>query len=111
MSRQPTRCAECGAPIVLVLVIPTHLSKRASRGGAKRRYVPLDVDARARELSPAPLGVPPSHAVSPGWTTCHPITVDHPIDESVEYPAITHFATCPARARDRASTAPEGRTT
>ncbi len=87
---------------MLVLVIPTHLSKRATRGGAKRKYVPLDL-----ELPP---DVAPSHAVSPGWTTCHPITRDRPIDDQLEHPAVTHFATCPNRARDRASTAPEGRT-
>ncbi len=98
MSRRTTRCRECGAQIALVLVIPTHLSKRAK----KRNYVPLDLEL--------PADVAPSHAVSPGWTTCHPITQDRPIDDQLEYPAVTHFATCPNRARDRASTAPEGRT-
>ena len=102
MSRRVERCRDCGAQIVLVLVIPTHLSKRAARAGAKRKYVPLDLDL--------PADVAPSHAVSPGWTTCHPITRDRPIDDQLEYPALIHFATCPARARDRASTAPEGPT-
>lgn len=98
MSRLSTdACRDCGAPIVLVLVIPLHLV-----AGRPRRRIPLDPDM--------PTDQAPSHAVSPGWTTCRPITVDHPIDASLEYPAITHFATCPARTTHRASTAPEGRT-
>ena len=67
------------------MVIPTHLVK-----GTTRQYVPLD-------LVFDPAGpIPPSHALSAGRTVCHPITADFPV-EGHETPALTHFATCPAR--------------
>jgi hypothetical protein len=80
-----TRCLGCGAELVLVLVIPEH-----PRAGGRRR-VPLDV---AYDPTTSPL--PPSHALSLAGTTCRPITTDHPL-MSHENPAVTHFATCPAR--------------
>lgn len=95
-----TTCRECGAPIVLVLVIPTRLVR-----GRARRFVPLDP-----AFDPA-AGLSPSHAVSPGWTTCRPVGADESLAPH-EHPALTHFATCPNRAAaprtDRVSMAPEG---
>ncbi|UJP39355.1 hypothetical protein [Cellulomonas palmilytica] len=84
--RHLTTCDECGARIALVLVVPEH-----PRKSKKRSYIPLDLDYNDA-LSP----VPPSHALSTGRTTCRPLTVDHPIAPH-EFPALTHFATCPAR--------------
>lgn len=96
-----TRCRDCNAPITLVLLIPGRLVK-----GRARRFIPLDPT-----FDPDP-GVRPSHAVSPGWTTCRPVTAASPVTPS-EHPALTHFATCPNRAApartDPASTATEGR--
>lgn len=75
----------CGAPIVLVLVVPEH-----PKPGSKRRHIPLDAT-----YDPA-CGLPPSHAVSTGGTTCRPLAPgDTPAPH--EDPAITHFATCPHR--------------
>ncbi len=80
------------------MVIPTHLV-----AGRPRKFLPLDPHL--------PDGLAPSHAVSSGWTTCRPITADVPIGPA-EHPAITHFATCPARVAahrtEPASTATEG---
>lgn len=90
----------CGAPIVLVIVIPTLITK-----GTTRRYIPLDV-----AYDPAS-GVPASHAVTPGWSTCRPL-IDGETAGPDERPAMTHFATCPNRAPapsiNPASTATEG---
>lgn len=80
------RCPLCGADVVLVLVIPEQL-----RRGAKRVHVPLDVG-----YTPYETGIAPSHAVSISGITCRPITTDHPLLIH-ENPALTHFATCPAR--------------
>lgn len=87
MSYQTT-CDGCDAPIVLVLVVPELPTK-----GTKRRHVPLDVDFDVALSSTAP-----SHALSAGRTTCRVLTTDHPL-ASYEHPALTHFATCPARQR------------
>jgi hypothetical protein len=94
-----TNCRACGAPIVLVLVIPGRLVK-----GTPRKFIPLDVKFHTAA------GVRPSHAVSIGWTTCRPLAEDESLDHT-EDPAMTHFATCPARAvpsTQPASTATEG---
>ena len=88
-------CRECGTPVQLLVVIPTHI-----QAGTTRKRIPLDLT-----YDPATATVPPSHAMSPGRTTCHPITPDFPL-EGHETPALTHFATCPARPP--ASTATEG---
>lgn len=94
--RRETRCELCGRPIVLVMVIPTRL-----RAGRPRSYIPLE-----RTFDPAgPYA--PSHALSAGRTTCHPITTDHPLEQH-EHPALTHFAVCPARSRP-STAAMEGR--
>jgi len=90
--RRLTACELCGAPVSLVLVIPEHQRKSRTRS-----YIPLDVDYVAA-LSP----VAPSHALSTGRTTCRPLTVDNPIAPH-EHPALTHFATCPARHANRAA--------
>lgn len=75
----------CGAPIVLVLVVPEH-----PRKGQARKYLPLN------PVYDAECGTPPSHAVSIGWTTCRPLDRgDTPAPN--ERPALTHFATCPHR--------------
>ncbi|MCR6647773.1 MAG: hypothetical protein NVV70_06390 [Cellulomonas sp.] len=85
--RHLTTCESCGARIALVLVVPEHPRKSSK----KRSYIPLDVEYDDA-LSP----VAPSHALSTGRTTCRPLTADHPIAPH-EHPALTHFATCPAR--------------
>lgn len=82
----PERCSLCGADVVLVLVIPARI-----RRGAKRTRIPLDAG-----YSPATTGLAPSHAVALAGDTCRPVTPDHPVLEH-ENPALTHFATCPAR--------------
>lgn len=87
--RRLTTCESCGARIALVLVVPEHPRKSSK----KRSYIPLDVEYDDA-LSP----VAPSHALSTGRTTCRPLTADHPIAPH-EHPALTHFATCPARQR------------
>lgn len=77
----------CGAQIVLVLVIPEQ-----PRKGEKRKQIPLDPTYDPE------CGIPPSHAVSTGWTTCRPLDRgDTPAPH--EDPALTHFATCPHRRR------------
>lgn len=79
------------------MVIPTVL-----RAGTTRSYIPLDMS-----FDPDG-GVPASHAMNIGRTRCRPLTVEHPIEDH-EVPALTHFATCPARPqRVAASTATEG---
>jgi len=83
--RHKTKCDRCGASIELVLVVPA-IPKRDT----VRSYVPLDPEL------PADLQVAPSHALSAGRTWCHQITDDNPLAPH-EHPAITHFATCPAR--------------
>lgn len=75
----------CGAPIVLVLVIPER-----PRKGQARKYVPLD------PVYDPECGTPPSHAVSIGWTTCRPLPPGETPAPS-ETAALTHFATCPHR--------------
>ncbi|NCT90229.1 hypothetical protein GXB85_04575 [Cellulomonas sp. APG4] len=93
---QPCK-AGCGQEIQLVVIIPTRLVP-----GTERKRIPLDLT-----FDPAD-GLPPSHAMNFGRTRCRPITPDHPIEDH-EVPAITHFATCPARsARTPVSTATEG---
>lgn len=92
MSRQRRRCGDngqpgCGADIVLVLVVPD-----VPRPGSERRFVPLDPT-----YDPA-CGVAPSHAVLPGWTRCRPLARGETASPA-EYPALTHFATCPLRRR------------
>lgn len=86
--RPDTRC-ECGAPVALVLVLPDVPTK-----GTKRRRIPLDVS-----YDPAG-GLPPSHALSTGRTTCRPLDwrrAEQPAPH--ETSAMTHFATCPLRRR------------
>lgn len=85
-----TRCRACGAPIDLVLCIPELPVK-----GERRRHVPIDPT-----YDPGTATVPASHALSTGRTTCRVITADRPIAPH-EFPALTHFATCPAAARRR----------
>lgn len=85
-----TSCEDCNAPVELVLVVPA-----IPRKGTTRKHVPLDVDFDVALSSTAP-----SHAVSPGRTTCRVITKDRPI-EGHEKPALIHYATCPARHRAR----------
>jgi hypothetical protein len=80
-----TFCRDCSAPIVLVLIIRSQLV-----AGDRRNYIPLD-----EEFDPAGT-IPASHALSAGRTTCHPITADWPLAAD-EWPALTHFATCPKR--------------
>lgn len=98
MSRRTARCedrvddagtyhAGCGADIVLVLCIP-----RLVRAGRPRRHVPLDAT-----YDPA-CGIPPSHAVSVGRTTCRPLEPGEDPGPS-EDPALIHYATCPHRTR------------
>lgn len=67
----------------MVMVIPTRI-----RPGQERSWMPLDLVL--------PADVAPSHALSLSRTWCHPITDSWPI-EGHEIPALTHFATCPAR--------------
>lgn len=86
------RCSACGAPVRLVLVIP-----EIPRRGATRRRIPLDAD-----YDPATAGLPASHALSLSRSTCRPITRDHPLLPH-ENPAMTHFATCPARCHEARS--------
>ena len=81
----------CGAPILLVLCIPTVI-----RRGTARRHVPLDV-----VYDPA-CGIPASHALSIGGTTCRPL-LDGEEPGPAEKPALTHFATCPYRTRSTTS--------
>jgi hypothetical protein len=80
------RCEDCGADVELVLVIP-----ETPRRGATRKQIPLDLD-----YDVARSDTPPSHALSLSRRTCRPITRDHPLLDH-ENPALTHFATCPAR--------------
>lgn len=82
-------CKLCGRPVRMVLVVPSRLTRLAP--GERRRYIPLDPT-----FDPAG-GVPPSHGMNLGRTVCHPITADSPLLDE-EKPALTHFATCPARA-------------
>jgi hypothetical protein len=70
----------------MVLVIP-----ETPRRGATRRRIPL-----ALTYDPDTAALPPSHALSLSRSTCRPITRDHPLLPH-ENPALTHFATCPAR--------------
>lgn len=86
MKGQRSRCAACGAEVVLVLVIP----EIPSRSG--RRRIPLD----PAPYDPATAVQRPSHALPIAGTTCRPITTDHPLMPH-ERPAMTHFATCPSR--------------
>ena len=80
------RCEDCGRPVVLVLVIPER-----PRKGATRRHIPLEPT-----FDPTTSPTPASHALSLSGRTCRPITRDHPLLDH-ENPALTHFATCPAR--------------
>lgn len=89
-------CRLCGEPILLMIVIPGRIQP-----GTKRKRVPLNLMFDPDGPTPA------SHAMSPGRTTCHPITRDYPL-EGHETPALTHFATCPALHRSPVSTATEG---
>lgn len=81
------RCAACGEPIVLVRVRPN----APVRG--RRTRIPLEPT-----FDPAASPVVASHALAPGRRDCRPITADDPIAPH-ELPALTHFATCPARRR------------
>lgn len=77
----------CGAPIVLVPVIPDVPVK-----GRDRSWIPLEP-----AYDPA-CGIPPSHALSAGRTRCRPLARgEEPAPD--EHPALTHFATCPLRRR------------
>lgn len=91
-ARTLARCEDCGAPIALVLVIP-----ETPRKGASRRHIPLDLEYDAARSS-----TPPSHALSLSRRTCRPITRDHPLLPH-EDPALTHFASCPARRSPEAT--------
>lgn len=85
--KAPQPCRACGRPVVLVQVIPTRITP-----GQKRKHLPLDPP-------PVPAGgVRASHAVSTGWTRCRPLLADETPGPD-EHPALTHFATCPARTR------------
>ncbi len=75
----------CGAAIVMVLVIPTNLSRNEPR-----KKIPINAT-----YDPS-VGIPPSHAVEIDWTRCRPLKPGESID-SHEHPALTHFATCPHR--------------
>ena len=90
------RCRACRAPVVMVPVVPT------TPTSDQLRDIPLDPG-----YDPARSQVRPSHALNPDRTACHPITKDWPVADG-EHPALTHFATCPARPRSKASTAMEG---
>lgn len=81
------RCREvaCRAPIVLVLVVPTKLTK-----GVERKRVPLDLWFDPEGAIPA------SHGLSSGRNTCRPLTRDDRLRDG-EHPALVHFATCAAR--------------
>ncbi|WP_087507900.1 hypothetical protein [Cellulomonas iranensis] len=81
------RCAACGASIVLVRIRPN----APVRG--RRTRIPLEAS-----FDPATSPVVASHALAPGRRDCRPITADDPIAPH-ELPALTHFATCPARRR------------
>ena len=75
----------CGAPIYFVTVIPLH----------RKRGAPLRKIALNAEIDPA-WKLPPSHAVTPDWRQCRPLSPDE-TPGPYEDPAITHFATCPHR--------------
>ncbi|AEI11849.1 hypothetical protein [Cellulomonas gilvus] len=77
-------CERCWQPIALVLVVPEH-----PRKGATRKHIPLDPG-----FDPATSRIAPSHALSAGRTTCRPLTTEHPLAPH-EHAALTHFATCP----------------
>lgn len=80
-------CRDCGALIVLVRIRPN----APVRG--RRTRIPLE-----RAYSPTASPVEPSHALDAGRWGCRPITAADPIAPH-EYPALTHFATCPSRRR------------
>lgn len=90
-----TSCDGCGAPIVLFLLVPevASKSKRAS-------FVPMDVD-----FDLAMSKTPPSHALSAGRQTCRALSREHELQPH-EHPALTHFATCPARAQHASEESP-----
>lgn len=75
----------CGASILLVPVIPDLPTR-----GSTRSWIPLDPT-----YDPA-CGLPPSHALSAGKTTCRPLSRGESPAPG-EHPALTHFATCPLR--------------
>ncbi len=75
----------CGAPIVLVMVVPDNPTP-----GIPRKKIPLDATYDQS------LGIPPSHAVSIDWSRCRPLSPGERPAPS-EHPALTHFATCPHR--------------
>lgn len=87
----PGVCQVCGAPVRFVVVIPTERSLAVQvREGRTRSLIPMDLDEPAE-------GVRPSHAMNLGRTVArHLAAGDEPGTE--ERPAMTHFATCPARA-------------
>lgn len=80
-------CRDCGALIVLVRIRPN----APVRG--RRTRIPLEPT-----FSPTASGIEASHALDAGRWGCRPITADDPIAPH-EHPALTHFATCPARQR------------
>lgn len=85
--KRPQPCRACGRPVLLVQVIPARI-----RPGTTRKQLPLNPT-----YDPA-CGVRASHALSTGGTTCRPLLADETPGPD-ERPALTHFATCPARNR------------
>lgn len=81
-----TSCEHCGRDIRMALVIPSRIDPTVPR-----KHIPLDV-----EYDPATSPLRPSHGLSLSRTVCHPITEATPLQDH-EIPALTHFATCPAR--------------
>jgi hypothetical protein len=93
-----TTCDSCGHEIALVMVVPEH-----PRKGRTRSFIPLDT-----EFDPAVSAFAASHALSAGRTTCRPLTADHPLAPH-EHPALTHFASCPARSAAHSKAMPRPR--
>ena len=86
------RCRDCGQDIVLVQILPEILS-----AGQRRKRIPLELDydpADPPVINGRPVAA--SHSLSAGRTQCRPLRAgDAPAPN--EYPALTHFAVCPAR--------------
>jgi len=86
-----SRCRDCGAPVVFVVV----LVDEPKAGGANKLPLEPSYDPDC--------GIAPSHAanLSRPPTRCRPLRRgEQPLPD--ERPALTHFATCPARAtKDR----------
>ena len=83
--RTATACRECGAPIVMLLVIP-----RVLHAGTQRKWAPFE------PTFDESLGIRPSHATQIGSRVATPLREGERLDPT-QRPARIHHAVCPVK--------------